>query len=185
VVTKHFSDRRAETRRLLESAEFGSETTGEVRVENVLAKVRAGAASASAPPAAEARRRPPRKPSLVAAPRAAMPREENEFTRPGVMPGDLKHPPQPAASEGTSPARPAPCERHRPAVGAGPGGVTVPSPALSRPFKYEEDDDDDEAGDKTIPAAALPDEIKNLRAQFAAARKNSVDKAAAVPPRAR
>jgi hypothetical protein len=59
--------------------------------------------------------------------------------------------------------------------------VTAASPALPRPpFKYDEDDDDD-AGDKTIPAAALPDEIKNLRAQFAAARKNAAEKMATEP----
>ena len=169
VVTRHFSERRAETRRLLESSEFGSETTGEVKVQNVLAKVRAGAVT-SASPAAESR-----KPSLITAPRAVMPREESEMTRPGVMPGDLKNPPPTSNGEGTSPARPralrAPASSAPTAPNPNPtGNVTAPSPALSRPFKY--DDDDDDAGDKTIPAAALPNEIKNLRAQFAASRKN-------------
>jgi eukaryotic-like serine/threonine-protein kinase len=169
VVTRHFSDRRAETRRLLESAEFGSETTGEVRVENVLAKVRAGAATTSSPPVAE------RKPSLISAPRAVMPRDESEMTRPGVMPSELKNPPAPSNGEGTSPARP----RALRGPSSSPSGVTAPSPAIVRPpFQY--DDDDDDAGDKTIPAAALPDEIRNLRAQFNASRKNSSDKA--VPP---
>ncbi len=185
VVGRHFNDRRLETRRLLESAEFGSETTGEVRVENVLARVRAGAATAHAVPAAEPRPGDgARKASLVAAPRAMPPpRDENEFTRPGVMPSDLKNPP-PAASttEGTSPARPRALRGPSASAPTAPntGGVTAPSPALARPsFKYDEDDDDD-AGDKTIPAAALPDEIRNLRAQFAANRKNSTDKANAV-----
>ncbi|MDP1821690.1 MAG: protein kinase [Archangium sp.] len=189
VVTRHFADRRSETRRLLESAEFGSETTGEVKVQNVLAKVRAGALTASSGQAAEPRPGDtPRKASLVTAPRVVMPREENEMTRPGVMPGDLKHPPPAAPSEGTSPARPRALRGPSPSAppGAGqnssPSGVTSPSPALARPpFKYEDDDDDD-AGDKTIPAAALPDEIKNLRAQFAAARKNTAEKMASEPP---
>lgn len=169
VVTRHFSERRAETRRLLESAEFGSETTGEVRVENVMAQVRAGAAT-TASLAAE----PARKASLISAPRAVMPRNEPEMTRPGVMPGDLKNPPQPSStSESTSPARP------RALRGPSASGVTAPSPALARPFSYEDDDD---AGDKTIPAAALPDEIRNLRAQFAANRKSVSDKSPVLSP---
>ena len=176
VVTRHFHERRAETRRLLESSEFGAETTGEVKVSNVLAKVRAGATTTNATPASE--RAPgdmPRKPSLISAPKGMTPRDENEFTRPGVMPGDLKHPSAvPSSSESTAPGRPRALRGPSPSA---PSGVTSPSPALSRPFKYEDDDD---AGDKTIPAAALPDEIKNLRAQFAAARKNSLDKAAAM-----
>jgi hypothetical protein len=49
-------------------------------------------------------------------------------------------------------------------------GVTAHEPALPpRAFNY----DDDDGGDKTIPAAALPDEIKDLRAQFAARRSNA------------
>jgi hypothetical protein len=184
VVTKHFSDRRAETRRLLESAEFGAETTGEVRVQNVLAKVRAGATTSNANPAAEPPPpRPgdtPRKPSLVTAPRAVMPREESEMTRPGVVPGDLKNPPS-STTEGTAPARPKALRGPSPSA---PNGVTSPAaPALARPqFNYDNDDDD--AGDKTIPAAALPDEIRNLRAQFAAARKNTSNPPAASMPSA-
>ncbi|MDP3154736.1 MAG: protein kinase [Archangium sp.] len=172
VVTRHFSERRAETRRLLESAEFGAETTGEVRVENVLAKVRAGALT-TANPAAE----PARKPSLISAPRAVMPRDEPEMTRPGVMPSELKNPPPPSStSEGTSPARP----RALRGPTSSPSVVTAASPAIARPFSYDEDDDD--AGDKTIPAAALPDEIRNLRAQFAANRKPASDKSPALSP---
>ncbi len=167
VVTRYFADRRIETRRLLESAEFGSETTGEVRVQNVLAKVRASANPApsspgpAVPPGLEPRATDaPRKPSLVTAPKVALPREGDESTRPGVMPGDLA--PAPRRDEpATNPARPRSLR----------GPVTAHEPALARPsFNYDEDDDD--VGDKTIPAAALPDEIRNLRAQFAAARKN-------------
>ena len=186
VVTRHFSERRAETRRLLESAEFGSETTGEVKVQNVLAKVRAGAATAASAAVEPRATDTPRKPSLITAPKAVMPREESESTRPGVMPSELKNPPQPGAGEGTSPARPRALRAPNPSAptapnpNPNPGSVTAPQAALSRPYKYE-DDDDDEAGDKTIPAAALPDEIKNLRAQFAASRKNATEKAVASP----
>ena len=183
VVTRHFSDRRAETRRLLESAEFGAETTGEVRVQNVLAKVRATALTSNANSATEPPPpRPgdtPRKPSLVTAPKAVMPRDEIEMTRPGVVPGDLKNPPQPAGNEGTSPARPRALRGPSPSA---PGVTSPAASALARPqYKYDNDDDDD-AGDKTIPAAALPDEIRNLRAQFAAARKNPSQPPAAMPP---
>jgi hypothetical protein len=214
VVTRHFAERRSETRRLLESAEFGAETTGEVKVQNVLAKVRAGAAgavTANATPALEPKPGDtPRKPSLITAPKATMPREGDDMTRPGVMPGDVKGPPitapkpsmprddgestrpgvtpaelkngqnaQPGPGEGTSPARP----RALRAPGANPSGVTSPSQqALPPKQQFNYDDDDDDAGDKTIPAAALPAEIKNLRAQFNAARRNSSDKAPAVAP---
>lgn len=175
VVTRHFADRRVETRRLLESAEFGSETTGEVRVQNVLAKVRASANPPDPKPSDSGR-----KPSLVTAPKVAMPYEGDESTRPGVMPGELKNPPPAAATnpsrdEATNPARPkalrAPSTNTPPSASS--GRVTAHEPALAaRSFDY--DDDDDDVGDKTIPAAALPDEIKNLRAQFAAARKQSL-----------
>ncbi len=177
VVTRHFADRRVETRRLLESAEFGSETTGEVRVQNVLAKVRA---TASPPP-----ERPgdtPRKASLVTAPRVSMPPEGDESTRPGVMPGQLQAAPPPTQEPATNPARPkalrAPSPSSPPQSKS--GNATAMEPALAA-RSYDYDDDDDEVGDKTIPAAALPDEIKNLRAQFAAARKNAPTQASGSP----
>jgi serine/threonine protein kinase len=223
VVTRHFGDRRTETRRLLESAEFGAENTGEMRVQSVMAKVRASAnlASADSPRASP---EPARKPSLVTAPRVSMPPEESEFTRPGVLPGATPvisgqrptmpkeddaltrpgtlpsnlvttKPSAPAekpdltppaggsfgSGEGTSPARPR--ALRAPPNGATPSSVTSPQAVLqARQFDY---DDDDDAGDKTIPAAALPDEIKNLRAQFLASKKNGLTKeSAAVAPAA-
>jgi serine/threonine protein kinase len=184
VVTRHFADRRIETRRLLESAEFGSETTGEVRVQNVLAKVRASALSEPKQPDPSNR-----KPSLVTAPRVAMPHEGDEMTRPGVMPGVVKGPPSPSPSappangrdEATNPARPKALRAPSQGAPSSPGRVTAQEPVLAaRSFNYDDEDDDD-VGDKTIPAAALPDEIKNLRAQFAAARKNAVPTQTAPP----
>jgi len=187
LVTRHFGDRRAETRRLLESAEFGGETTGEVRVQSVLARVRA---SAEKPPE--------RKASLISAPKVAMPDQSDEMTRPGVMPGTkpdvaLQTSPgvvpanvAPQAPNGgggqrelaTNPARPKALRQSSPGLPAAApvpllrgNGVTAHEPALPpRAFNY---DDDDDGGDKTIPAAALPDEIKDLRAQFAARRSNA------------
>jgi hypothetical protein len=63
--------------------------------------------------------------------------------------------------------------------------ASTAEPVLSRnvnltPGEY---DDDDDVGDRTLPAAALPDEIKNLRAQFAA-RKQSQPMTPVVPPTA-
>ncbi len=180
VVTRYFADRRIETRRLLESAEFGAETTGEVRVQNVLAKVRASASTVSAG-SGQVEPKPgdtPRRASLVTAPRAAMPAAEGEdSTRPGVKPSELKGPPNPSQESPTNPARPKSLRAPTPSAPLPPsreGKVTSAEPALARPsFNYDADDDDD-VGDKTIPAAALPDEIRNLRAQFAANRKNAV-----------
>ncbi|MFZ5444734.1 MAG: serine/threonine protein kinase [Myxococcota bacterium] len=195
VVTRHFADRRVETRRLLESAEFGSETTGELQVENVLAKVRASVNPAPSAPEPPKPGDTPRRASLITAPKVSMPNEDDQFTRPaaaGELPGgplvSVPRPPLPrdrdestrpgvlpqeltpavppravAPQETTSPARPKALKQDRSA------GLTSPErPALQRSW---DDDDDDEVGAKTIPAAALPEEIKNLRAQFAAARK--------------
>jgi serine/threonine protein kinase len=160
LVTRHFGDRRAETRRLLESAEFGGETTGEVRVQSVLARVRA---SAEKPPE--------RKASLVSAPKVAMPDQSDEMTRPGVMPGT-----KPDVALQTSPGLPAAA----PVPLLRGNGVTAHEPALPpRAFNY---DDDDDGADKTIPAAALPDEIKDLRAQFAARRNAATSPSPSVEP---
>jgi serine/threonine protein kinase len=238
VVTRFFAERRAETRRLLESAEFGAENTGEVKVQNVLAKVRA-----SAEPKVPEPIKPvdtPRKQSLLTAPKVSMPNEDDGETRPGVGPGELEMTPAQGSSlpspglsrseVGTSPARPkvlkpapAPAPMGPPsAPGRGPGpgeitGVLEPLPPRARPPDAHEAtgvigppprlssasappaepvlsrnvvltpggfDEDDDAGDKTIPAAALPEEIKNLRAQFAA-KKQSLPATPVAPPPSR
>jgi serine/threonine protein kinase len=194
LVTHHFGERRTETRRLLESTEFGSETTGEVRVQSVLAKVRATASgfqsSDSRPgdtpkkPAAGFQSSDSR-PPLISAPRAATAQDTDESTRPGVTPQELKNPPPPGMSasqaatqrddQPTNPARPrslrAPSASNLPSAAARSGSVTAPEPALNRQYSF--DDDDDDRSDKTLPATALPEEIKNLRAQFAARRANA------------
>ncbi|PZR04339.1 MAG: hypothetical protein DI536_34520 [Archangium gephyra] len=155
LVTRHFADRRIETRRLLESAEFGAENTGEIRVQNVMAQVRA---SAEPRPSIENAR----KPSLISAPRPTMPREEEEFTRPGVVPAQYSAPPVPTDNV-TSPARPKALR---------PSTPPVPQPVLKPGYDDEEDDDE---RSKTIPAAALNDEVKNLRAAYN--RKNAATQA--------
>jgi hypothetical protein len=180
LVTKHFSDRRAETRRLLESTEFGSETTGEVRVQSVLARVRATAGSGFSSSDSRPGDTPKKPAPLISAPRVATPQDSDESTRPGVTPGDLQRTPisNPVQAQAptqrddqpTNPARPkalrSPSTPGMPAQ-LKASSVTAPEPALNRQYSY---DDDDERSDKTIPATALPDEIKNLRAQFAARR---------------
>jgi hypothetical protein len=103
------------------------------------------------------------------------PPKDDGLTRPGVMPVLPETTPPAAnafsAQEGTAPARPR-------ALRAPTNGVPVSQPPLKQ-FDYDEDDDD--AGDKTIPAAALPAEIKSLREQFLAARKNGAPPAATPP----
>ena len=119
VVTRHFADRRVETRRLLESAEFGAETTGELRVQNVqnvLAKMRASSLTAPAGTAAEPKPGDtPRKPT-VSAPKVPPLRDDGESTRPGVKPSDL------SVQSDTNPARP---KALRPST-------TSPSPRCAR-----------------------------------------------------
>ncbi len=152
VVTRHFADRRVETRRLLESAEFGAENTGEIRVQSVMAQVRA---SANEPrPSIESTR----KPSLISAPRPQLQRESEEFTRPGVMPGQLGST-LPSVDPVTSPARPKALR---------PSTPPVPQPV----HRSYDDDEEDEERSKTIPASELNAEIRNLRA--AHNRKNQV-----------
>ncbi|MFT3712600.1 MAG: protein kinase [Archangium sp.] len=182
LVTKHFSDRRAETRRLLESTEFGSETTGEVRVQSVLAKVRASAGGGFQSSDSRPGDTPKKPAPLISAPKVATPQDTDESTRPGVTPGDLQRTPmsnpvqQQATTQRddqpTNPARPkalrVPSTPGMPAAQLKASSVTAPEPALNRQYSYG--DDDDERSDKTIPATALPEEIKNLRAQFAAKR---------------
>jgi serine/threonine protein kinase len=178
VVTRFFADRRAETRRLLESAEFGSDTTGEVRVQNVLARARGAGAAPSAPEPVKPVEAP-RKPSLLTAPKVSMPNEDDGETRKADMSsrpdlGPAHATPLPLTSNkpetATSPARPkviraasAPEPAKPPSSGI-TGVNTAPDAAV-------QEVDDEDLGEKTIPAASLPDEIKNLRAQFAARRQ--------------
>lgn len=193
LVTRLFNDRRAETRRLLESTEFGSETTGEVRVQSVLAKVRASAGGGYQGSSDSRPGDTPKKPApLVSAPKVASVVQSDESTRPGVTPGDLARTPisnpvqQQATTQRddqpTNPARPkalrSPSTPGMPAAQVKDRGVTAPEPALNRNYSY---DDDDDRSDKTIPATALPDEIKNLRAQFAARRKDAPTQASGTP----
>jgi serine/threonine protein kinase len=196
LVSRHFADRRQETRRILEATNFGSETTGEIRIDSLMARVKVSGAEArasapTAPPAPadvltpaaqpmptpptglpNSLRRsttpPPPVPSSPSGLRKPAPPVPSP-TPPTGVPTSLRRPPPPAApvaatlpESDTSPARPR--------VLRGGAASTEPAPLvvkLDPGANY--DDDDSEA--KTIPAAALPDEIKALRAKMLAQQK--------------
>jgi len=203
-VVRFFADRRAETRRLLESA-MGQETTGEIRVKSIIQKVRASVStpavdekvltqkvdSAPAPGPSPVPSAPPRRPTgqlppvLSAAPPQAQPPAGPEVTSPGVSPATLRN-----AEPSTSPARPKVLRAEPPPTPPLPGrtpldvGPRAPAPPARPPPRN--DFDDDEADAKTIPAAALPDEIRALRARMAevagAKRAQSAASSPTLPP---
>ncbi|MBE2251623.1 MAG: protein kinase [Myxococcus sp.] len=184
LVSRHFKDRRAETRRLLEATNYGSETTGELRIDKLMAMVKTAAPAQPPGPVFT----PMPTPAPTAAPLPAP-------TPPTGLPNSLRRPSQPVTAvvpplapliePETNPARPkvlrgapAAAEVGKPAVGAVSAPLVV---RLTPPANY--DDDDSEA--KTIPAAALPDEIKALRAKLLGTRPPSpqprTDQQAAFP----
>ncbi len=159
LVTQHFSERRAETRRLLEATSFGAESTGEIRIDSLLARVKASA------PTVESSRAPP---SVAATPPPPV------TTPPVPPPSKPMRAPPPATvlppENETNPARP---RLLRP----GPQALvesSVPFGATQLPILTQapraastfHDDEDSEA--KTLPAAVLPEEIKALRARMLA-----------------
>ncbi|MBL8917964.1 MAG: protein kinase [Myxococcaceae bacterium] len=175
LVSRHFADRRQETRRILESTSFGAETTGELKIDALLAKVKGFDKSANqqtqppaaltpvntepVPPARAPAPTPPtglpnslRRPSLGAVPVA-----------PSPVPAPAPVAAAPAPEPDTSPARPK-------VLRGTPSAENIPLAAVSQPLVVKLDgfgrgyDDDSEA--KTIPAAALPEEIKALRAKL-------------------
>ncbi|MEW5742718.1 MAG: protein kinase [Myxococcota bacterium] len=172
-VLKFFADRRAETRRLLESA-VGQETTGEIRVKSIIQKVRAS--SSSSPGMVEEQRTlPPQAVEPPATPRKAtgsqppVPAPIPQGTVPNISPVSLK-----GSDPSTSPARPRVLKTEPPGPLPGRATAEVPVKAPARPPPSEFDDDESDA--KTIPAAALPDEIRMLRkrmAEAAAAKKTT------------
>ncbi|MDX2011056.1 MAG: protein kinase [Myxococcaceae bacterium] len=203
LVSRHFSDRRQETRRILEATNYGSETTGEIRIDSLIAKVKVTGAEAraSAPTA------PP-----TTSPDAQTPAAPPPPTPPTGLPNSLRRttPPPPATSAPSALRKPGPpvpaptpptgvpnslrkappptvpmslspepdTNPARPRVLRGGAAVSPPvdqGPTPFNPLVVRLDpppnnyDDDSEA--KTIPAAALPDEIKQLRAKILAQQK--------------
>lgn len=165
LVSRHFSERRQETRRLLESTSFGAETTGELRIDSLLAKVKGfenRSTQQTQPPSAALQPVP----SPAPTPPTGLP---NSLRRPSGSAYPAAPPPAPvpvpAPEPDTSPARPK-------VLRGTPSSENVPqaAPNVSQPLVVKLDGfargygDDSEA--KTIPAAALPDEIKALRAKL-------------------
>ncbi|MCU0699142.1 MAG: protein kinase [Myxococcaceae bacterium] len=201
LVSRHFSDRRQETRRILEATNFGSETTGEIRIDSLLARVKvtgaeARASAPTAPPSSQGddTRPPPTPPTGLpnslrrTTPPPPVQSSTSGLRKPGPpvpsptpptgLPNSLRKPPPPTVpmsmplESETSPARPRVLRggsAGSPPVEQGP---TPFNPLVVRleppPNAY---DDDSEA--KTIPAAALPEEIKQLRAKILAQQKPS------------
>lgn len=129
VVTRHFSERRAETRRLLEAATDDAELTGNIKIPSVIRQVRASAALPDNKPPVEA----PRIAPLTAAP-ARLVEPTPEVTRPEARPL-----PQPREDTATTPQRPRAMKPDKGTEKVAPyaGGPPVP------------DDDDIEA--RTLP----------------------------------
>jgi serine/threonine protein kinase len=221
LVTRHFSERREETRRLLGSATFGSEATSEVRVESVIAKVKAAAAEprmadgrrqshSSLPPVPSAPNRPLGTPSSagygesITAPKPMAPASLDTTTAPAMaLPGRADPSPTPplpprvssAAPPSSIAAPPAPSSPFSSAGGFSsflspaalipPAANVVKHPSLpppimtpaqsARTIPVQVEDDEDDSDAKTIPAAALPDEIRAIqqRMMAAAPKKNA------------
>jgi serine/threonine protein kinase len=163
LVSRHFADRRQETRRLLESTSFGAETTGELKIDALLAKVKGfdKATQQTQPPSAGLT---PVAATPVAAPAPTPPTGlPNSLRRASASAMPAAQAPAPAPEPETNPARPK-------VLRGTPSADNVPQVGVSQPLVVKLDgfgrgyDDDSEA--KTIPAAALPDEIKALRAKL-------------------
>jgi hypothetical protein len=204
LVSRHFADRRQETRRILEATNFGSETTGEIRIDSLMARVKVSGAEArasapTAPPTNADTVTPA--PQPLPTPPTGAPNSLRRTTPPGPMasapsglrkpgppvpsptpptgvPNSLRKPPPPTTpmsgplhpEPDTNPARPRVLRggaAGSPPPDAGPTPFNPLVVKLDPPSNYN--DDDSEA--KTIPAAALPDEIKQLRAKILAQQK--------------
>ncbi|MEW6435417.1 MAG: protein kinase [Myxococcota bacterium] len=150
LVLKYFNDRRAETRRLLESS-VNQEVTGEIRVKSIIQKVRATASTPGTDAPKPEQATPAPTPVISAAlrrPTQNMP-PATQGTAPNINPVTLRQP-----DPTTSPARPKVLRADPP---------PAPAPRAIDLTPRASEFDDDEADAKTIPAAALPDEVRELR----------------------
>ncbi len=182
LVTKHFSERRLETRRLLEGSSF-AEPTGEVPIEGLIAKVKASQTSQGEPkPLPPPAIAPVASTSLANAAPAIAPVTVPPSSRPTPPRGGTgSPPPSPAAAVVTSPSAVKRAEnlgRAGEKVSTSPARPKVARPGADEPKAINlpgampmagafrgghADFDDDDSEAKTIPAAALPDDIKALR----------------------
>lgn len=160
LVVRHFAERRAETRRVLEDA-FGGEATGEIRVASLIARMKSDRKSGPLPV----------QPQVTAANPNPVPGGNTTTTLPSYQ--------QAGGTLETNPARP---RSLKPSVSAPvPAARSTPPVPAPKPLTAElsprppPSDFDDESEAKTIPAAALPPEIKELRKrlQLDAARRRA------------
>jgi serine/threonine protein kinase len=173
LVMRHFAERRAETRRVLEVA-MGPESSSEIRVESIIARMRAGAERPPGEPVL-----PPTAPSVASVPASPIP----AGTQPGIVPhslpgADTLPPGRPAPPGGpatpargaslTTPARgrvvkAAPYASSSSPIPRAPSPAAAPVRTINLTPPAESHDDDDDSYAKTIPAAALPQQIRELR----------------------
>ena len=198
LVTQHFAERRQETRRLLEGSSY-AESTGEVKIDSLMARVKAssqslpevGKATIAPPPGAA----PSIPPAVMPAPTfsAQTPKASIPILNPVPLPdpeppvnapptgpkraGDIGRAGEKAS---TAPARP---KVLRDAVEA-PKPINLPGSApVAGMYGRNNDFDDDDSEAKTIPAAALPDDIKALRKQLQDRRAAEIAKHTQAVPR--
>ncbi len=168
LVARHFADRRGETRRILEATNFGGETTGELRIDSLMAMVKTSDSRSSVPTL-------PPTPQASLAPPAVAPAP----TPPTGLPSSLRRPPQvvtaptsdmaPLPESETNPARP----RALRSTTSSPDNVKAAAVVSSIPMVVRLDpptSNFDDSYAKTIPSAALPEEIKALRAKLQGAK---------------
>jgi serine/threonine protein kinase len=177
LVSRHFADRRAETRRILETTNFGGDNTGEIRIDSLMQRVRTSGAEARAsiptvaplasasPPPIVAPPVPPAIPAITppsGVPNSLRIEHRQDLVRPENRPQAETLPPDPDTNpEGAQPAARSSATAAPP---AGPIVVTLDPPS-------DFDADDSEA--KTIPAAELPQEIKMMRTKLAENKRAS------------
>ena len=207
LLSKHFTERRQETRRLLEGSSY-AESTGEVRIDSLIARVNASrslpdlpkvqsqSAAPSIPPVAMPAATATPTPQLM--PKATAPSGPLAPPVPSAPP--VKAAPPPVAS---APA-PAPAKRAdaigragekistapaRPKVlrdaGNEPKPINLPGamPMAGAGMYGRNDFEEDDSEAKTIPAAALPDDIKALRKQLQERRDAEIAKQSQAVPR--
>jgi serine/threonine protein kinase len=183
IVQRHFLDRRSQTRDLIENSGEPHDMTGELHLGKVMAAVQGGkepAPKIDIPVEVQPRRGPPPPPVEEETVRKSM---GGPVVTPMPQRRDSK-PTIPAASDGRVVTEPnaalLPSER----TNTGDTNTGAVSISLTPAESYFDDDDD--VGAKTIPAAALPEELLKLQRAKAKTKPQPAAKAItppAAPPR--
>jgi serine/threonine protein kinase len=149
LVVRHFAERRAETRRVLEAA-MGSESTGEVRVDTIIAKMKAAA----------------ERQSTDLSPQVPAAQPVPVGTQPGLAPYS---PVEPEVKTTPSRGRPKAPMMSSPSPRPQPPPPTTFATLVPRTINLTPlpEDDEDDSYAKTIPAATLPAEIREMRSRLA------------------